>query len=159
MENPFCIVTEFYPKGSLRKVLQCEELPPMVILEIIKGIARGLNHLHRTKLVQLPHSFFLEELIIHRDVAARNVLLTDTFQAKISDFGMSRVLHSQSDSGSTKSDVGMIFLYILDLKIGPIKWMAKECIVEKKFSTKSDVWAFGMSFHRNFCSFSRNFIG
>jgi serine/threonine protein kinase len=84
MESPFCIVTEFYKKGSLRSVLVANEtIAPVVVLEIIRGIARGINHLHRMSLPLITCNVFLEELIIHRDVAARNVLLSETYQAKI----------------------------------------------------------------------------
>jgi len=85
---------------------------------IIQGIAKGMLHLHR-------------ESIIHRDLAARNVLLTAHFEPKISDFGLSRVNNEQGN--------------ITQSNVGPIKWMAPECINDRKYSIKSDVWSFGIT--------------
>lgn len=96
--DPFCIVTEFCEHGSLASMLMDSsvEISEATQLKILMGIARGMLHLH-------------EENIIHRDLAARNVLLGAGNVAKVSDFGLSRALGSNS-SGQTKSDVG------------PLKW-------------------------------------
>jgi proto-oncogene tyrosine-protein kinase Ret len=69
--------------------------------------------------------------IIHRDLAARNILLTTTGSPKISDFGMSRLLHV-ADVGKTYSN------------IGPIRWMAPESLAQQIYSKKTDIWSFGI---------------
>ena len=46
---------------------------------------------------------------------------------------MSRINLSEEDANKTQS------------RVGPIRWMAPECIKESKYSTKSDVWAFGIT--------------
>jgi len=69
--------------------------------------------------------------IVHRDLAARNILLSGTGDPKISDFGMSRLVHDNKGN-TTKADVG------------PIKWMAPESIKRKEYSKKSDIWTFGV---------------
>ena len=46
---------------------------------------------------------------------------------------MSRINLSEEDANKTNSDVG------------PIRWMAPECIKTNKYSFKSDVWAFGIT--------------
>ncbi len=70
---------------------------------------------------------------IHRDLATRNCLVGNDMQVKIADFGMSRNLYQSH-------------YYILSGVNAalPIRWMAKECFYGK-FSTKSDVWAFGVT--------------
>jgi serine/threonine protein kinase len=73
--------------------------------------------------------FISSKGVVHRDLAARNVLLTHDLQAKISDFGL-------SIANNIKETVLPIRL--------PIKWMSIEAIIEKLFTEKSDVWAFGV---------------
>ena len=51
------------------------------------------------------------EGIVHRDLSARNILLSSTLDAKISDFGMSRKLDHVGDANKTQQEVG------------PLKWM------------------------------------
>ena len=69
---------------------------------------------------------FLSELgIVHRDLACRNVLVGENKVLKISDFGMAR----DED----------IYIKTTDGKL-PLRWMAVESIVDRVFTTKSDVW-------------------
>jgi serine/threonine protein kinase len=70
--------------------------------------------------------------IVHGDLAARNSLLSATFDAKISDFGLSRQL------GSTG-----VYVMADDDPI-PFKWQALETMNHKRSSEKSDVWSFGV---------------
>jgi len=119
-QHPLCIVTEFMTFGSLNAFLQTEAaITPELVEKIVKGIARGMLHLH------LEH-------IVHRDLAARNVLLTRGLEPKISDFGLSRA-NVEDNGNTTKSTVG------------PLKWMAPECIRDSVYGTKSDVWSFGIT--------------
>ena len=70
--------------------------------------------------------------VIHRDLAARNVLLDDKLNAKVSDFGLSKIVASKKDAIYSTSGVG------------PLRWMAPEALERKKYSEKSDVWSFGV---------------
>ncbi|KAH7722111.1 Protein F09A5.2 [Aphelenchoides avenae] len=67
---------------------------------------------------------------IHRDVAARNVLVTRKMVAKVSDFGLCR--YSEDAFYTTKG--GRI----------PIKWMSVEALKHAEYSTKSDVYSYGI---------------
>ena len=68
---------------------------------------------------------FLSELgIVHRDLACRNVLVGENKVLKISDFGLAR----END----------IYIKTTDGKL-PLRWMAIESIVDRVFTTKSDV--------------------
>uniref|UniRef100_A0A915BT00 Protein kinase domain-containing protein n=1 Tax=Parascaris univalens TaxID=6257 RepID=A0A915BT00_PARUN len=67
---------------------------------------------------------------VHRDIAARNVLLTKTLVAKVGDFGLCRHLNEA--------------LYTTKGGRLPIKWMAIESLKLYECTTKSDVWSYGV---------------
>jgi len=77
--------------------------------------------------------YLQEQSIIHRDVAARNMLTTiieGKYFVKVSDFGLSRLV--QDDT------------YYSQDKNVPIKWCAPEVLEKGRYSHQSDVWAFGI---------------
>ncbi|XP_069030972.1 macrophage colony-stimulating factor 1 receptor 2-like [Embiotoca jacksoni] len=69
---------------------------------------------------------------IHRDVAARNVLLTDCHVAKICDFGLARDIRDD-DSYIVQGNARL-----------PVKWMAPESIFQCVYTVQSDVWSYGV---------------
>lgn len=76
--------------------------------------------------------FLASNKVIHGDLAARNVLLCNGNVVKISDFGLSQSLYSYYEI--KRND---------HLKL-PYKWLAIECFTDNIYSTKSDVWSFGI---------------
>jgi len=117
------IITDYCNGGSLIEYLKNHpKLPISEKLQFIKDIAKGMLHLH----CGIP-----EKEVIHRDLAARNILLKNGV-AVITDFGLSRVKSSVEDYQKTENNVG------------PLKWMSPESLFEGKYSTKSDVFSFGV---------------
>lgn len=82
-------------------------------------MACGMDYLERKKFV-------------HRDLATRNILVSNNHTCKISDFGLSRTIAQESDY-YTASQGGK----------WPVKWYAPESVYYGKFTSQSDVWSFG----------------
>ncbi|XP_063301479.1 macrophage colony-stimulating factor 1 receptor [Pelobates fuscus] len=77
-------------------------------------------------------AFLAEKNCIHRDVAARNVLVTDGRTAKICDFGLARDIENDSNY-VVKGNARL-----------PVKWMAPESIFDCIYTVQSDVWSYGI---------------
>ncbi|KAG8516489.1 Tyrosine-protein kinase TXK [Galemys pyrenaicus] len=118
--KPLYIVTEYMENGCLLDYLRQRKgkLGKETLLSMCQDICEGMEYLERN-------------CFIHRDLAARNCLVSSTSIVKISDFGMTRyVLDDEYISSS-----GAKF---------PIKWSPPEVFHFNKFSSKSDVWSFGV---------------
>ncbi|MEE6478522.1 hypothetical protein FKM82_011870 [Ascaphus truei] len=77
-------------------------------------------------------SFLETKSCLHRDVAARNVLVTQGRIAKICDFGLARDIENDSNY-VVKGNARL-----------PVKWMAPESIFECVYTAQSDVWSYGI---------------
>ncbi|CAL4065968.1 unnamed protein product, partial [Meganyctiphanes norvegica] len=68
---------------------------------------------------------------VHRDLAARNVLVDSRNDMKIADFGLARLIKEEHYMKSSNTKV-------------PFKWMAPESLQRQIYTSKSDVWSFGV---------------
>lgn len=120
--RPIYIVTEYMKHGSLLNYLRRHEASLAgnmgLLLDMCIQVCKGMAYLER-------HNY------IHRDLAARNCLVGSENTVKVADFGLARyVLDDQyTSSGGTKF---------------PIKWAPPEVLNYTRFSSKSDVWAYGV---------------
>ncbi|XP_030073063.1 tyrosine-protein kinase RYK isoform X2 [Microcaecilia unicolor] len=78
-------------------------------------------------------SYLSRREVIHKDLAARNCVIDDTLQVKITDNALSRDLFP------------MDYHCLGDNENRPVRWMALESLVNNEFSSAGDVWAFGVT--------------
>ncbi|KAH8261034.1 hypothetical protein KR044_002371, partial [Drosophila immigrans] len=118
---PIWIVMELAKLGELRAYLKAnsDRLTHATLLKYCYQLSTALSYLESKKFV-------------HRDIAARNVLVSTPTCVKLADFGLSRWVSDQSYYHSTPT-VAL-----------PIKWMSPESINFRRFTTASDVWMFGV---------------
>ncbi|XP_040216801.1 tyrosine-protein kinase receptor Tie-1 isoform X1 [Rana temporaria] len=127
------IAIEFAPFGNLldflrkSRVLETDPafakehgtastLTSQQLLQFASDVAKGMQYLS-------------EKQFIHRDLAARNILVGENLVGKIADFGLSR-----GEEVYVKKTMGRL----------PVRWMAIESLNYSVYTTKSDVWSFGV---------------
>ncbi|XP_034399891.1 tyrosine-protein kinase ITK/TSK [Cyclopterus lumpus] len=118
--SPMCLVFEFMDNGCLSDYLRARKgrLSQEAMLGMCLDVSEGMAYLESSN-------------FIHRDLAARNCLVSKKNEVKISDFGMTRFVLDDQYTSSQCSKF-------------PIRWSAPEVIKYCKFSSKSDVWSFGV---------------
>nr|HPL82325.1 serine/threonine-protein kinase [Anaerolineaceae bacterium] len=90
-EGLYYIVMGHMPGGSLKELLQKEgALPEEKALAILRQVSDGLSYAHRKG-------------IIHRDLKPGNILFDEEGEARVSDLGFAKLLHSDSSSSLTMS--------------------------------------------------------
>ncbi|XP_033641394.1 fibroblast growth factor receptor 1-like [Asterias rubens] len=133
--DPIYVIVEYMSRGDLKTLLgSCKtavmdsaptdlpglkENPSKTFVKFAKDVASGME-------------FLSSQNCIHRDLAARNVLVSEDMVCKVADFGLAR-------------DVMNVRIYQRQSQGPlPIRWMAIESLVDDVFTTKSDVWSFGI---------------
>ncbi|MFQ5698627.1 MAG: protein kinase [Myxococcota bacterium] len=119
-----CIIMELVPGQTARQLLKDARsqgragLGPRRVAEITQQIARALGFAHG-------------QSVVHRDVKPSNILITRSGEAKLMDFGISKVLEAQGDAGT-------------DAK-GTPQYMPPEQILGREIDGRTDLYALGIS--------------
>jgi sulfatase modifying factor 1 len=109
---------------TLQQLIQYTQLKPENQWEILNQILQGLCALHKQE-------------IAHRDLKPSNCLISENFEIKLSDFGLSKNL-------STDQKDHTIMLTRQAKPIGTLAYMSPEQIQGKNISLSSDVWSFAV---------------
>ncbi|VDO96491.1 unnamed protein product [Heligmosomoides polygyrus] len=120
MDTPMWLVMELAPLGELRQYLQSNRATLTLTSLFLYSlqVARAVAYLH-------------EQSLVHRDIAARNVLVSNPKCVKLTDFGLSRALDYDAVYTASRGKL-------------PIKWLAPESINYREFSMASDIWMYGV---------------
>ncbi|XP_054629369.1 discoidin domain-containing receptor 2 isoform X2 [Dunckerocampus dactyliophorus] len=131
--DPLCMVTEYMENGDLNMFLSQREMESTLThANNIPSVSLS-DLLHMSVQISSGMKYLASLNFVHRDLATRNCLLDRRLTIKIADFGMSRNLYSSD------------YYRIQGRAVLPIRWMAWESILLGKFTTASDVWAFGVT--------------
>ncbi|XP_053169482.1 tyrosine-protein kinase Mer isoform X2 [Hemicordylus capensis] len=121
------VILPFMKYGDLHSFLLRSRLgmgpqyvPLQTLLKFMSHIALGMEYLSSRQ-------------FLHRDLAARNCMLRDDMTVCVADFGLSKKIYSGD--------------YYRQGRIAkmPVKWIAIESLADRVYTTKSDVWAFGVT--------------
>lgn len=122
-------ILEYYPLGSLDKIIKNQKLTDADKHDLAVGILEGLRHLHNTG----------AQGVVHRDLKPRNVLIQKwggKYVPKITDFGLSKFSDSVSNSIISQSFKG-----------GTLNYASPEQIKGEQIRRNTDIWAFGVILH------------
>nr|KAJ0187433.1 hypothetical protein LSAT_V11C900491650 [Lactuca sativa] len=126
-EKEMILIYEYMPNGTLEDHLHKLHTPLSWLqrLKICIGTARGLDYLHTGTGIEFG--------VIHRDVKSSNILLHESWEAKISDFGLSRIGGKNQPTTCVNT-----------LVKGTFGYLDPNYFSTGKLTRKSDVYAFGV---------------
>ncbi|KAG6762193.1 hypothetical protein POTOM_032684 [Populus tomentosa] len=117
------LVYDYMPHGSLDKLLFHNDTPSFNWVhryQVLRGVASALLYLHEE----------WEQVVLHRDVKASNILLDDDFNGRLGDFGLAKFYDRGANPQTT-------------CVVGTVGYIAPEVTRTGRTTTSSDVFAFG----------------
>ncbi|XP_057226410.1 inactive tyrosine-protein kinase transmembrane receptor ROR1 [Malurus melanocephalus] len=136
-EQPVCLLFEFTNQGDLHEFLVMRSPHSDVGCSSDEDgtVKSSLDHgdfLHIAAQIAAGMEYLAGHFFVHKDLAARNVLVGEQLHVKISDLGLSREIYSAD------------YYRVQNKSLLPIRWMPPEAIMYGKFSSDSDIWSFGV---------------
>ncbi|XP_040436327.1 muscle, skeletal receptor tyrosine-protein kinase isoform X2 [Falco naumanni] len=140
--KPMCLLFEYMAYGDLNEYLR--DRSPRNLCSLVQGsldarisLSNPLalcctSQLCIAKQVAAGMAYLSERKFVHRDLATRNCLVGENMVVKIADFGLSRNMYSADYYKANENDAI------------PIRWMPPESIFYNRYTTESDVWAYGV---------------
>jgi serine/threonine protein kinase len=124
------LVYEYMANGTLRDHLRTTKLALDIVtrLRIALGSARGIHYLHTQA----------DPPIFHRDIKASNILLDEKFNAKVADFGLSKLAPADVDFEGANAG------HVSTMVKGTPGYLDPEYFLTHKLTDKSDVYSFGV---------------
>uniref|UniRef100_A0AAY4EHC3 Protein tyrosine kinase 7 (inactive) n=1 Tax=Denticeps clupeoides TaxID=299321 RepID=A0AAY4EHC3_9TELE len=126
--EPHYIILEYMDLGDLKQFvriskgrdekMKSQALSTKTKVSLCMQVAQGMEHLSNQRFV-------------HRDLAARNCMISDQRHVKVSALGLSKDVYKSEYYHYRQAWI-------------PLRWMPTEAVFEDDFSTKSDVWSFGV---------------
>jgi serine/threonine protein kinase len=134
IDGIFYIAMEYVPGHDLFKVLSRAtqtqfRIPPEICLLVASEVAKGLHYAHNAK-----DHYGRSLNIIHRDVSPSNVIISESGEVKVMDFGVAKATPGGQRENATRSGV---------LK-GKLGYMSPEQVTGRPFDHRSDIFSLGI---------------
>ena len=139
LAKPMCLLYEYMSRADLHGFLRsCSPEHYIVRHRSTELLTNDLPKLDTYEQLQIGRQiasamvYLSDKGYVHRDLATRNCLVDGDLTVKISDFGLTRSVHSGAYYHGSEHDAIAV------------RWMPLEAILYNKFSSESDVWSFGV---------------
>ncbi|XP_008336171.2 muscle, skeletal receptor tyrosine-protein kinase-like, partial [Cynoglossus semilaevis] len=143
--KPMCLMFEYMAHGDLNEFLR-RRSPAQSVHTLSSASLSGRSFtseaeaaplsctqmLSVSKQIAAGMAYLSERKFVHRDLATRNCLVGEEMVVKIADFGLSRNIYSADYYKANENDAI------------PIRWMPPESIFYNRYTSESDVWAYGV---------------
>lgn len=143
--KPMCLMFEYMAHGDLNEFLRRRSPSQSVrtisraslsgrsfTSELEAGLLSCADQLSISKQIAAGMAYLSERKFVHRDLATRNCLVGEAMEVKIADFGLSRNIYAADYYKANENDAI------------PIRWMPPESIFYNRYTSESDVWAYGV---------------
>ena len=124
INDPLLLLYEYLPNNSIEKYYQNNNFPkPKIMYKWLTQLTQAIYFLHNC---YYP--------VMHRDIKPSNILLTESLNIKITDFGLSKTLKSKND------------IYKMSGCTGTLRYMAPEILLNNNYDLKIDIYSLSLNF-------------